>query len=71
MYDPVEVEGLTSQLRKKDHVARLVDLRGSWHESCTVEDKRRDLFQYRIFENDSDGEVAEGLGNTTLMEDLS
>lgn len=33
------------------------------------------MFQYRIFENDSDGDVIEGLGNTTLniapMDDLS
>lgn len=27
---------------------------------------KRDLLQYRIFENDSDGDVFEGLGNTTL-----
>ena len=75
LYDPDEVKGLTSQLRKKDKVTRLVDLRGSWHVSCSMKEKERDLFQYRIFENDSDGDVAEGLGNTTLniapMGDLS
>ena len=32
----------------------------------SVEEKKKELLQYRIFENDSDGDVMEGLGNTTL-----
>ena len=32
----------------------------------TVEEKKKELLQYRIFENDSEGDVMEGLGNTTL-----
>ena len=32
----------------------------------THEEDMKDLLQYRIFENDSDEDVFEGLGNTTL-----
>lgn len=32
----------------------------------TFEEGKKDLLQYRIFDNDSDEDVFEGLGNTTL-----
>lgn len=32
----------------------------------TKEQGKKELLQYRIFENDSDGDVMEGLGNTTI-----
>ena len=32
----------------------------------TKEEGKKELLQYRIFENDSDGDVFEGLGNTTI-----
>jgi len=32
----------------------------------TREEGKKDLLQYKIFENDSDEDVFEGLGNTTL-----
>lgn len=32
----------------------------------TKEQSKKELLQYRIFENDSDEDVFEGLGNTTL-----
>ena len=35
------------------------------------EESKKELLQYRLFENDSDNEVIEGLGNTTLAAGLS
>ena len=32
----------------------------------TKEEGKKELLQYRIFENDSDEDVFEGLGNTTI-----
>ena len=32
----------------------------------TKEQGKKELLQYRIFDNDSDGDVIEGLGNTTI-----
>ena len=33
----------------------------------TKEEGKKELLQYRIVDNDSDGEVIEGLGNTTII----
>ena len=37
----------------------------------TKEQGKKELLQYRLFENDSDNEVIEGLGNTTLAAGIS
>ena len=33
----------------------------------TKEEGKKELLQYRIVDNDSDGDVIEGLGNTTII----
>lgn len=62
MLDEIQHEFLQEERKE-----RRQDLRVSSRVAAnTKSEGKKELLQYRMFDNDSDGDVIEGLGNTTL-----